>query len=79
MAELRNNEVASVQEITDRERRRSGSVSRNLPLTFLAPDITHAILNGIQPASLTAKSLRDLKDLPLDWSEQRETLGFEIV
>lgn len=79
MAELRNNEVASVQEITDRERRRSGSVSRILPLAFLAPDITHAILNRIQPASLTAKSLRDLKDLPLDWSEQRETLGFETV
>ena len=79
MTELLNNEVASVQEITDREHLRSGSVSRILPLAFLAPDITHAILNGIQPVTLTAKSLRDLKDLPLAWSEQRKTLGFKTV
>jgi site-specific DNA recombinase len=79
MAELLENKVASVQEITDREHLRSGSVSRILPLAFLAPDITSAILNGTQPASLSIKSLRDLKDLPLDWSAQRQALGFPNV
>ncbi|MEM7471581.1 MAG: recombinase family protein [Pseudomonadota bacterium] len=79
MEELLNNEVASVQEITEREHLRSGSVSRILPLAFLAPDITSAIVNGTQPASLSAKSLRDLKDLPLDWSQQRRTLGFPVL
>ncbi len=79
MAELLNNEAASVQEITDREHLRSGSVSRILPLAFLAPDITSAILHGTQPASLSAKSLRDLKDLPLDWCRQRLVLGFPTL
>lgn len=79
MAELLENKVASVQEITEREHLRSGSVSRILPLAFLAPDINSAILNGTQPASLSVKSLRDLKDLPLDWSQQRRTLGFADI
>ena len=35
-----------------------------------------AILNGRQPASLTARGLRDLPDLPLDWADQRRVLGF---
>ena len=48
-----------------------------LPLAWLAPDISTAILEGRQPAELTAKPLRDLKDLPLDWSKQREMLGFQ--
>jgi hypothetical protein len=47
-----------------------------LPLAALAPDITAAIIEGRQPADLTAKRLRDLPDLPLDWAEQRRMLGF---
>ena len=74
--ELLEGQVSSIQEITEREGLRSGSVSRVLPLAWLAPDISTAILHGCQPANLTAKSLRSLPDLPLTWEEQRRILGF---
>ncbi|KQZ96025.1 site-specific recombinase [Mesorhizobium sp. Root157] len=46
-------------------------VSRILPLAFLAPKVTDAILRGRQPVELTARSLaRD--DLPMLWSDQRQ-------
>ncbi len=79
MEELVDGQVASVQEITTRERLRSGAVSRILPLAYLAPDISEAILQGHQPASLSVKHLRELKDLPLDWPEQRRVLGFPNI
>jgi len=74
--ELIKGKASSVLEITDREGLRSGSVSRILPLAWLAPDISTAILEGRQPPHLTAKALRALPELPLDWSKQREILGF---
>ena len=74
--ELLDGQASSIQEITEREGLRSGSVSRVLPLAWLAPDISTAILHGCQPANLTAKSLRSLPDLPLTWEEQRRILGF---
>ena len=45
-------------------------------LTLLAPNIVSAILNGDQPPELTARRLMDDTRLPLDWNEQRRTLGF---
>jgi len=45
-------------------------------LTFLAPDIVAAILAGKQPAGLNANKLMADTRLPLDWREQRTTLGF---
>jgi len=79
MAELLAGEATTAAEITTREGLRKGAVSRILPLAWLAPDIATAILEGRQPASLTAKRLRDLDDLPLCWQEQRELLGFPDV
>ena len=75
--ELLTGAAASVSEIERREERRKGTVSRILPLAFLAPDLAEAILNGRQPETLTAGSLRRLPDLPLDWTEQRRALGFD--
>lgn len=46
-----------------------------LPLAWLAPDITEAILEGRQPRGLTVKRL--LAKLPMDWEEQRWVLGFD--
>jgi hypothetical protein len=46
-------------------------VSRILPLAFLAPDITEAILDGRQPGAL---SLNDCVNLPLNWFEQHRAL-----
>ncbi len=50
--------------------------SELLRLTYLAPDITTAILNGHQPAGLTTTTLIERADLPMSWPEQRRTLGF---
>ena len=79
MDDLINDRAESVAEITEREQLRPGNVSRVLPLAWLAPDIAAAILEGRQPADLTAKNLRDLPELPLDWAEQRRVLGFPIA
>jgi len=51
-------------------------VTRLLRLTFLAPDITQAILEGCHPKDLTAARLMRSTRFPLGWREQREALGF---
>ena len=51
-------------------------ISRVLPLAFLAPDIVEAILDGRQPPELTAARLKRMRNLPLDWQQQRRYLGF---
>lgn len=45
-------------------------------LSFLAPDIVEAILEGRQPASLNARRLSRIADLPASWTDQRRLLGF---
>jgi len=51
-------------------------LGRILPLAFLAPDIVEAIVAGSHPADLTASRLRRMGQLPLEWSAQRDLLGF---
>lgn len=50
-------------------------ISRILPMAFLAPKITEAILTGRQPADLTIARLTRLLDLPMSWSGQAALLG----
>ena len=50
-------------------------VSRILPLAFLAPSITEAILTGRHPTSLTAQRLLRLSHLPLAWNEQLDRIA----
>ncbi|HEY1779075.1 MAG TPA: hypothetical protein VGG79_01355 [Roseiarcus sp.] len=45
-------------------------------MSYLAPEIVIAILNGRQPVELTATKLIADTRLPLDWTEQHKTLGF---
>lgn len=47
-----------------------------LPLAFLAPSIVTAILEGHQPADLSLDRLIKRTTLALDWSAQRQQLGF---
>lgn len=75
-AELLDGTCSTIRQIEVREGLRSGSVSRILPLAWMAPDISTSILEGRQPGPLTAKKLRRLPSLPLDWQEQRKILGF---
>lgn len=49
--------------------------SRLLRLTYLAPDIQTAIMDGTHPPDLTAHRLI-YAPLPLDWPQQRQILGF---
>ena len=51
-------------------------ITRLLRLSFLAPDITKAILEGRHPKDLTAARLMRETRLPLTWQEQRKSLGF---
>jgi DNA invertase Pin-like site-specific DNA recombinase len=50
--------------------------TRVVRLSYLAPDITQAILEGRQPRDLTAEKLLAHSRLPLGWHDQRTTLGF---
>jgi len=75
-AELRADGKLSVNTLAMRHRVDSGDMSRILPLTFLAPDIIEAILDGRQPPELTAARLKRVKELPLSWHRQPEILGF---
>ena len=47
-----------------------------LRLSWLAPDITQAILRGQQPPSLTADRLSRMPRIPMDWQAQKSLLGF---
>jgi site-specific DNA recombinase len=52
------------------------SFTRLIRLTFLAPDIIRAILDGRHPPELSARRLLADTRFPLDWDEQRNLLGF---
>jgi len=47
-----------------------------LRLSWLAPDITEAILRGHQPPTLTADKLARATRIPIDWQAQRAAPGF---
>lgn len=55
-----------------------GFFARLVRLNYLAPDITTAILDGRQPPRLTRRRLAFV-DLPMDWAQQRQLLGFPPV
>ena len=50
--------------------------TRLVRLSYLAPDITQAILDGRQPSDLTSEKLLEHSRLPLAWHDQRTVLGF---
>jgi DNA invertase Pin-like site-specific DNA recombinase len=62
--------------LADREQVTRSYATRLLRLTFLAPDIVTAILEGRQPVELTANKLMADTRLAIDWAEQRRALGF---
>jgi site-specific DNA recombinase len=66
-----------MQDVATAQNTTSSYATRLLRLTFLAPDIVRAILDGDQPATLTAKRLIADTRLPLAWTEQRCRLGFK--
>ena len=50
--------------------------TRLAKLSYLAPDIIGAIMEGRQPPSLSGRRLLRMAELPLAWPAQRQALGF---
>ncbi|MFU7528367.1 hypothetical protein ACM64M_07540, partial [Qipengyuania sp. ASV99] len=65
----------TIAELARSKQINSSFVSRTVRLAFLSPKIVEAILAGTQPAHLSAQKLRNT-ELPLNWSDQHELLGF---
>ena len=75
-AQLKGRDVRSIRDIAERDGSDQADVSRIVQLSFLAPDIVDAILEGRQPLELTASRLKRGYNLPATWTEQRRNLGF---
>jgi hypothetical protein len=73
---LASGEVASTEELAKKVRLSGQTMGRIVPLGMLAPDIVEAIIEGKQPATLTARELLHDVELPVSWEEQRQVLGF---
>ena len=71
LAMLRNREVGSIADIARSENLQRTYVSSLLPLAFLAPDITEAILDGCQPLELSLDRILASSPLPTSWTKQR--------
>jgi len=64
--------------LAKREGVSSSYFTRLIRLSYLAPDIIQAILDGRQPPDLTANKLLAHSRLPLAWHEQRTMLRFAL-
>ena len=63
----------SIHDIADKLNVTPKYISRELKLTYLAPDIIESIFKGCEPDGLSHTKL--LKSLPLLWEEQRKKLN----
>lgn len=66
---------AAHTEIANRLGANGPDISRIVPMAFLSPRITEAILMGQQPVDLTIAKLTRILELPVSWKEQHELLG----
>ena len=73
---LEQNPDLTLQRIAEGEGVSPSYVTRLLRLSYLAPDIVTAIVDGQQPPELTAEKLMRNTRLPLSWEAQRKRLGF---
>lgn len=64
---------ASVHELAKQENCSDRYIHKVLPLAYLAPDVTEAILHGEQAPGLELRYFTGRK-LPLDWESQRKLL-----
>jgi site-specific DNA recombinase len=64
----------SMAGIAAQEQRCRTRMAQLVALSCLAPDIVTMIVEGRQPATMTARTLLNT-DLPARWDEQRKTLG----
>jgi site-specific DNA recombinase len=76
-ATLAQGEGVSFAGLAEREGVSRSYFTRLVRLSYLAPDIAQAILDGRQPRDLTAEKLLAHSRLPLAWHDQRIVLGFD--
>ena len=69
---LRSGQVGSIAEIGRMEEVPRSWISTQLPLVFLAPDITPAILKGERPSDCNLDRLVALAGASPGWAEQRK-------
>ena len=70
-----DNRSLSIAQLAQEKRMGSKLFTRYVRLTYLAPDIQAAIVDGMQPAQLTRNKLL-FGPQPLDWDQQRRLYGF---
>ena len=75
--ELVSGRAAFTREIAEQEGVNERFVRRLIPLAFLSPAIVQAIAEGRHPADLTGEALSRGIDVPVEWANQSEALGFE--
>lgn len=68
-------QTGSLMQIAARLGKCRGGLADMIRISYLAPDIVAAIMDGRQPATLKRKTLMATPLSP-DWSEQRRQLGF---
>jgi hypothetical protein len=74
-AMLKSRKASSISDIARTEKLPRTYIGSLIPLAFLAPDITEAILGGRQPIDVTLDRILKLSPLPLDWPTQRQALA----
>src|SRR5262249_1642933 len=75
-AALVRNDGVPFTALAEREGVSRSYFTRLVRLSYLAPDIVQAILDGRQPRDLTPDKLLAHSRLPIGWHEQRTALGF---
>jgi site-specific DNA recombinase len=73
MQSLRDGTYESIEKLADANRLHPKVTRQALRLAFLSPDVTSAILEGRQPATLSLAQIPKL--LPLPWTQHRRLLG----
>ena len=68
-------QTGSLAQIASRLGKCRGNLADMMRISYLAPDIVAAIMEGRQPATVKRKTLM-ATPLSLDWAEQRQQLGF---
>ena len=69
---LASSKVPTIRALARTEKVSEGYVRRVANLALMAPDLTMMILEGRQPANLSATKLKQMAPLPMEWAMQRE-------
>ena len=75
-AELASGKTETIAEIAKREKIDNRYVSHIINLAFLSPNIIEEIIVGSQPVDISVQKLIKTIDMPINWQEQKQELGF---